>query len=225
MRLNKKESRLIYMSVEGVNCERLYFEHLKKLINSSGQNKFNLAVTPRVATPLEFAKRNAYKIKDKSIPFIHVQDIEDYNSKEHRDKFFTVIDDIRSVEERLGIEYRLGYSNYSFELWMLLHVTYMHYTVKDRYAYLAPINQHFHKHYRCLDDFKRQEEFQSILDTYVTLDSIKNAVNRANQIVVSNREQGKVHEQYRGFNFFHENPDLSVHEVVSMIFEICGIKL
>ena len=31
----KKESRQFYISVEGINCEKMYFEHLAKLINSS----------------------------------------------------------------------------------------------------------------------------------------------------------------------------------------------
>lgn len=140
MKPDKKESRLIYMSVEGVNCERLYFEHLKKLINSSGTNKYNLALTPKVSVPLEFAKRNAYKIKDKTVLFMHIQDIEDYNNEEQREKFKTLINDLCSARKMLGVKYQLGYSNYAFELWMLLHVTDMNYAVQDRFAYLEPVN-------------------------------------------------------------------------------------
>ena len=225
MRIDRKESRLIYMSVEGVNCERLYFEHLKKLINSSGKNKYNLALTPKVVAPLDFAKRNSYKPKDKAILFMHIQDIEDYNDEVQRRKFLSLIDDMRKAETIFDIKYQLGYSNYTFELWMLLHVTDMNYSVQDRYAYLAPIKQHFHKQYRSLDDFKREEEFQSILDTYVTLESVKTAVERANRIVASNGEQGKTCDDYRGIRFYHDNPDLSIHEVVLKIFEICGMKM
>ena len=31
----KKESRQFNISVEGINCEKMYFEHLAKLINNS----------------------------------------------------------------------------------------------------------------------------------------------------------------------------------------------
>ena len=39
------------MSVEGANCERLYFEHLARLINLSGRNKYNLKIAPKAMSP------------------------------------------------------------------------------------------------------------------------------------------------------------------------------
>lgn len=32
MSKSRKESRQFYLSVEGINCEKLYFEHLKNLL-------------------------------------------------------------------------------------------------------------------------------------------------------------------------------------------------
>lgn len=60
----KKESRNFNISVEGINCETMYFEHLAKLINSSNST-YNLKVDPKKMGPLEYAKRNAYKPVDK----------------------------------------------------------------------------------------------------------------------------------------------------------------
>jgi len=86
----KKESRTFYMSVEGINCERLYFLHLAKLINAS-DSKYNLKVNPKVASPMAYAKRIAARPSDsgkgKKLPYIHIQDIEDYNSDFYRNKF------------------------------------------------------------------------------------------------------------------------------------------
>ena len=85
--MTKKESRQFNISVEGINCERMYFEHLARLVNSSNRKTYNLKVDPKKVSPLEYAKRNAYKPVDKlkenkkenkKIPYIHVQDIEDY---------------------------------------------------------------------------------------------------------------------------------------------------
>lgn len=88
----KKESRTFYMSVEGINCETLYFMHLAKLINESGSNRYNLKVNPKVASPMAYAKRMSGKTSDKkgsrNLPYIHIQDIEDYYSDYHRRKFF-----------------------------------------------------------------------------------------------------------------------------------------
>ena len=49
-------------------------------------------------------------------------------------------------------------------------------------------------------------EFQSILDEYVTLDSVKQAVKRAEKIVKMNDDEHKK------------------KEVIRLIFDVCGVK-
>lgn len=227
--MNKKESRQFNISVEGINCEKMYFEHLAKLINSSDRSTYKLKVEPRKMSPLEYAKRNAYKPVDKrkgnkKIPYIHIQDIEDYYDEFQRTKFYGIINEMRTAENLFGIIYELGYSNYTFELWMLLHVADITYAVQDRHSYLAPINRWFHRYYTNIDEFKSHDEFQKILDEFVTLDSIALAINRADKIVHNNIEERKIKETYKGITFFRDNPDVSVHNVVQMIFEVCEIR-
>ena len=225
----KKESRQFNISVEGINCEKLYFEHLAKLINNSDRSTYNLKVDPRKMSPMEYAKRNAHKPVEKRkgnrrIPYIHVQDIEDYYSDSQRAKFYGMIDEMRTAEDKFGIVYELGYSNYTFELWMLLHVSDMNHAVQDRHSYLAPVNRWFHRSYTSIDEFKSHDEFKGILDEFVTIDSIKLAISRAEKIVQTNGDDRKTKENYKGFTFFRDNPDITVHEVVQMIFEVCEVK-
>ena len=225
----KKESRQFNISVEGINCEKMYFEHLAKLINSSDRNTYNLKVDPRKMSPMEYAKRYAHKPMEKRkgnkrIPYIHIQDIEDYYDEFQRTKFYGMIDEMRTAEGEFGIIYELGYSNYTFELWMLLHVTDMNHAVQDRHSYLAFVNRWFHRNYTSIDEFKSHDEFQDILNEFVTLDSIRLAIRRAEIIVQNNAEDKKTKERYKGVTFFRENPDVSVHEVVKMIFEVCEVK-
>ena len=221
----KKESRQFHISVEGVNCEKMYFEHLAKLINTSDRNTYNLKVDPRKMSPMEYAKRNAHKPMEKRrgnkrIPYIHVQDIEDYYSDLHRAKFYGMIDEMRNAEDKFGIVYELGYSNYTFELWMLLHVADMKHAIQDRHSYLALVNRWFHRSYKSIDEFKSHDEFQGFLDEFVTLDSIKLAISRAEKIVQTNGEDKKVKETYKGVTFFRDNPDITVHGVVQMILDV-----
>ena len=188
-----KESRQFNISVEGINCEKMYFEYLAKLINSSGRNTYNLKVDPRKMSPMEYAKRNAHKPMEKRkgnkrIPYIHVQDIEDYYDEFQRTKFYGMIDEMRTAEGEFGIIYELGYSNYTFELWMLLHVADMSHAVLNRKAYLAPINRWFHRDFADLDEFKREAAFREILDEFVTLDSIKQAIRRAERKEITTYE-------------------------------------
>ena len=219
--MRRLESRQFNISVEGINCEKLYFEHLARLINNSGRNKYNLKISPRAAAPLQYAKRVGYK---SAVPYIHIQDIEDYYDSHQRQKFYGIIDEMREAERTFSISYSLGYSNYTFELWMLLHVADMNYAVADRTAYLRPINQYFHRSYRSLNEFKNAAEFQRILDEFITLDAVLEAVKRAERIVNQNEQQHKVKQTYRKFSFFRDNPDVTVHKVVQMMLDACGVK-
>ena len=74
------------------------------------------------------------------------------------------------------------------------------------------------------DEFKNADEFQEILSEYITLDSVIDAVKRAESLVLKNEDEQKVKEEYKGAFFYRDNPDVSVHEVVKMIFEVCGVK-
>ena len=226
--MTRNESRQFHMSVEGVNCEKLYFEHLAKLINTSGRNQYNLKISPRAMTPMQYAKRNAYRPVDRShgkdLPYIHIQDIEDYYNTHQLQKFYGMIDEMRKAEREFRISYRLGYSNYTFELWMLLHVTDMTSSVSNRTAYLRPINQYFHRNYSSLNEFKNADEFQKILDGFITLDTVFDAIKRANRIVENNVGQNKRKATYRRITFFQDNPDVTVHEVVQMILDVCAVK-
>ena len=227
--MSRSESRQFHMSVEGANCERLYFEHLAKLINCSGQNKYNLKISPKAMSPLQYAKRTAYKPVDKqrggrNLPYIHIQDIEDYYDTEQRQKFYRIIDEMRTAERTFGISYCLGYSNYTFELWMLLHVTDMTASAANRGAYLRSINQYFNRKYSSLDEFKNAAAFQRLLDEFITLDTVFDAVRRAERIVDSNVRQNKKKISYHGVAFYPDNPDVTVHEVVRMIFDVCEVR-
>lgn len=227
--MNIRESRQFLMSVEGANCERLYFEHLAKIINRSGQQKYNLKLSPKAMSPLQYAKRTAYKPVDKrrggkNLPYIHIQDIEDYYDAEQQRKFYRVIDEMRAAERTFHISYCLGYSNYTFELWMLLHVADMTASAANRGAYLQPINQYFNREYRSLAEFKNEAEFQRILEEFITLDTVFAAVSRAERIVANNARQNKKRISYHGVTFYPDNPDVTVHEIVQMIFDVCEVN-
>lgn len=224
----RKESRLFHISVEGVNCEKMYFDHLASLINVSGCNKYNAKVICKKADPESFAKRNSYfgveKIGKRQLPYLHIQDIEDYYDSGQQKRFYALLDEIRKTESEFGIQYKLGYSNFTFELWLLLHVADMNHALTDRYAYLQDINRYFNRHYATLDDFKKHDEFQTILDQFVTLDSVRSAIKRAEHIVAENKAGQKICEHYKNFSFFRDNPDVTVHDVVKIIFDVCGIE-
>lgn len=229
MAKGRKESRQFNISVEGINCEKMYFDHLATLINASGDNKYNAKMNCKKSSPGSFAKRNAHLLTEKrgskKLPYLHIQDIEDYYDEDEKKKFYNLIDEIRKTENDFGVQYELGYTNYTFELWMLLHVADMKRGVANRTAYLKPINQHFHRNYATLDQFKSEKEFQEVLYEFVTLDSVRLAVKRAEAIVAQNAAEYKKNENYKGFKFYRENPDVTVHEIIRIIFDVCGVEI
>ena len=50
-----------------------------------------------------------YSVNINGIPFIHIQDIEDYYDDYQKSKFFDIIDEMRKAEEIFSISYELGY--------------------------------------------------------------------------------------------------------------------
>lgn len=209
--MNKRQSVKIYMSVEGDNCERLYFKHIAKIINSSGRNEYDLKIEPKKMGPYAFAKRFGHlpkggyrpkgKKKEQDLPFIHIQDIEDYYDQEQQKKFTTMIDEMRKVEREFHLTYQLGYSNYTFELWLLLHVVDFTSPVPNRTSYLNPINRYFSRDFVSLNEFKEESEFQKILDECITLDSVFQATERAKKLwnIIGNR--GKSARSIRRLSF------------------------
>ena len=223
-----KESRHVYISVEGDVCETLYFEHLRTLINSNPQGKYNLKLSIKKANPYSYVKQNAYKPMDKekgkTIPFYHIQDVEDYNDEGLRKQFKALVDEMKKAEKDFRIPTFLGYSNYTFELWMLLHATDMKSPVANRYAYLKHINKYFCRKYQGLEEYKEGEEFNDILRKYVNLESVYAAIDRADYIDKQKKQSNQRCEQYRNLVIYPDNPYTTVHQVVSSILSLCGIQ-
>ena len=89
---------------------------------------------------------------------------------------------------------------------------------------LNPINKCYSRSFSSLNEIKEEFKFQKILDKYITLDSVFQAIERAKRIVEHNRDQEKISEEYKKIQFYHDNLDTTVHDVVQLIFEVCGVK-
>ena len=147
----RKERRKFFISVEGESCEKQYFEHLQRLINDCPASKYNVNfVIKAKVTPRQMLKRYGSMPVDKDaqgkpIPYMHVADIENYYDLGFRKHFFDLLDEMKVIKKGPGKAYLMGYSNLTFDLWMLLHVNDMNGAVTDRDRYLEQINQYFHK--------------------------------------------------------------------------------
>lgn len=99
----------------------------------------------------------------------------------HAEQFATTLERMKHAQ-RLGknIKYNLGYSNFTFEPWIILHKAECNGTKSHRRQYLAPLNTALGETLENLDQYKREDNFKCIL-AQLTLDDVCAAVCRAEQ--------------------------------------------
>ena len=217
----RKQCLPFYISVEGEVCEYYYFKHLQNLINNSNINKYNVNFKIKKKKPSSFAKSKTilYDGEDTQT-FYHIQDLENY--KTHNEKFQLIIDDINNAKRMFKVNYKLGYSNFTFELWMILHKIDLLFDVGHRNKYVKYINKAFNKRYEYLDEYKAEDEFLKILDK-IDLTDVLDAISRSKKIREQHQKDGHAIINYKKFEYYKENPDLTVDLCVEEIFIKCGV--
>ena len=113
----RKLTKKYYFSVEG-ETEKWYLDWLQDLINNSDASckvSFNSKVEK---DPVKYVK--GLSIQGKTTVF-HFYDYES-NESDYQKQFEKVMDRMREAEN-LGktIKYQFGYSNFTFDLWIVLH--------------------------------------------------------------------------------------------------------
>jgi len=152
---------------------------------------------------------------------IHICDVES-NEQVHVDKFKNILSEMREAKAQKKISYVLGYSNFTFELWMVLHKRACNGSLSHRKQYLVPICDAFGEEFENLDHYKREDAFVRCLKK-LTLENVRAAVQRAETITSLNEKAGKALAQYKGYSYYRDNPALSMHIVVKTILDECGV--
>ncbi len=219
--MKMKQSREYFISTEG-ETEVWYFEHLKKLINESEEPIFKLEAKPKVnISPKSFTKN--LKVTSTAKAF-HICDYES-KADQHVIKFENVLKELKEAKGfKSGLSYALGYSNYTFELWMILHKKQLIGPVSDRKDYLPHINAAYNENFKHLHTYKEEKNFKRILSK-IELNDVKMAIRNANKIREMHSENGKSVTEYSGFRYYKDNPDLTIDECVKRIFKEFKISL
>ena len=215
----RKENRTYYFSVEG-ETEQWYLEWLQRTINADPAAKYTVKLDSKIQKdPLARAKRLTILSKTE------ITHIFDYESEEpiHVQQFKTTLDRMKKAQNSgKNIKYQLGYSNFTFELWIILHMADCNGALTNRRQYLAPLNQAYQATFENLDQYKHEDNFKHILSR-LTLNHVRDAIRRAKVITQRSKEQGYVLQQYRGYRYYKENPSLSIWEAVERILTDCRL--
>lgn len=220
MSSERKETRKYVFTVEG-ETEQWYFEWLKDIINECPESKYNVSIVAKVQqSPQKYAK-TVNPIATPSVT--HICDYES-NEAVHVAKFKRVLDELKAANSTIGrkFTYSLGYSNFTFELWMILHKQTCNGELADRSQYLSHINRAYQEKFESLDQYKHETNFKRCLSK-ITLADVCRAIERA-QGIMRTKEDAQVHPvEYRGFSYYKENPSLTIWVPVKKILNECGL--
>ncbi len=213
----RKQSKKYYFTVEG-ETEQWYLEWLKKKINETESAKYKVTFDcPIQKNPLKRAKSLVTTGKTE------VWHISDYESNEpyHREEFRSTMDNMKKAQE-LGkqISYKFGYSNFTFDLWIILHKADCMASFTDRSQYKYEINNAYDEKFEDMKDYKHENNFKRCLRKLQLSDVIK-AISRAKIIMQNNKNCGQTLHQYKGYKYYEENPALAIWEIIEKILKDC----
>ena len=145
-----------------------------------------------------------------------------FNEQDNLDYFKKILAEMRSVKNQKGIVYILGYSNLTFELWIILHKLDCYAPLSHRKHYLDFIRRAFDEQFEDLKQYKREVSFNKCLHK-LTIEDVRAAIGRAERIMTMNEKNGKLPKKVSGYSYYPDNPALSVHEIVKKILVECGV--
>lgn len=215
----RKHANAYYFSVEG-ETEKWYLEHLQSLINSSEEAEYSVRFIVKIKKdPREMVKASPFINK---VTINHICDMES-NSDEHTKIFRSTLDNMKSacsMGKKVG--YALGYSNFTFDLWIALHKCDCNAQLADRKQYLNYLKNGFDEPFISMDEYKREDTFKRCLEK-ITLNDVFAAIERAEKIMANIQSNGYRPVEYKKFTYYTENPSLSVHEIIADILRQCKL--
>lgn len=215
----RKSTKKYYFSVEG-ETEHWYLKWLQDIINDTENSVYKVSLDcPVQKNPLKHAKSLVVTSK------IEVYHISDYESDEpiHVQQFTETMDNLKKAKE-LGkqINYKFGYSNLTFDLWIILHKIDCNSSISHRKNYLTPLNRAYDEHFENMAEYKHEDNFKRCLSK-LQLANVIDAVNRAKSVMQRNKNNSYTLHQYKGFKYYKENPSLAIWEAIENILKDCNL--
>lgn len=113
---NRKENISYTFTVEG-DTEKWYLDWLEKQINACSDAAYKVSIaSKKEPNPMSYAKTVNRMTKPK---VIHLCDVES-NEPDEVKRFQAVLSELNEAKKEKKIQYTLGYSNFTFELWMII---------------------------------------------------------------------------------------------------------
>lgn len=221
MLLGKKCKSKPIITCEG-ETEVLYFEHVKKLVNMEPACLMQLVYKTLTVSkaPHSLAKSQVTLSKTK---WYHIIDKEssataDKMTFENHLKNFKKVKDIRGNGKLL-----LGYTNISFELWLLMHKSDEKPSAYTQQDYLNKLKKLYNlPEVKTLEEFKKESNFKKVLKQ-ITLVDIKRAIKNGKALEIENKKYYQPKKTH-SFEYYEENPSTNMHIILTDILKDVGIN-
>ena len=215
--MSRKETNKYYFSVEG-ETEQWYLQWLQKQINNHPESSIKVQFDIKVEkNPLKYAKKiNALS----TIQAVHVFDFEETNNES---AFQTTLDYMKKAESQTKkVKYQLAYTNFCFELWIILHKKRFTTSLPNKNAYLVSINSIYNQSFESLLQYKHKDNFEKILDK-LSIDDVKVAITNAYYLDNKNADNGNPLIMYRSYQYYRNNPAMNIHKYIEKILKDVGL--
>ncbi len=216
--------KTFYFSVEG-ETEQWYLEHLQKLVNNELKRQeadFRIGMVIKVEKdPRQISWPFITRWEQTKV--VHVCDYEkpvpQQSGMNRLEQFKTILSNMSAAGTDKNLTYSLGYSNLSFELWMILHKQNCNGGKIDCKQYLTDLNTAYSSSFLSTKAYKKEDAFKDLLRG-ITLPDIQNAIIRATAIQQANQQNHDA-QKHCNYEFYTSNPALSIHECLREIFAFC----
>lgn len=212
------ESLKFVFSVEG-ETEEWYLEWFQNAINSDNAANYHVKIDVNVEkNPMKLVK----KLNAMTTHYVtHLCDVEGQMAGDLKG-FETTLANLKEARTQKSIAYKLGYSNLSFELWMILHKRDCNSCFNCKSEYLDLINTCYAEDFISLSKYKEEASFKRCLSK-LSLNDVRSAIKRAERIMLDRRNSNIKLRYYKGYSYYPENPALSIQETIKMILKECGL--
>ena len=215
----RKQTLPYFYSVEG-DTEKWYLEWLETQINASEDAQFKVTFkVEKQKDPVSFVKKLTVQSKT---TIWHLSDIEGTTPADYQaaDNTLSRMKDAKNLGK--SIVYKYGYSNLSFELWMILHKKSYNSPVTSVNNYLTHINNSYGEQFPSLKKYKEHDNFHKCLRK-LTIADVCSAIDRAKTITQRNASSGNPLHQFKGYKYSMHNPALDIWQPIEKIFTDCGL--
>ena len=213
----RKPTKKYYFSVEG---EKWYLDWLQNVINAEEKSVYKVSLVSKVEkNPVKYVKSISIMTETE---IYHLYDYES-NEPVHKRQFTETIDNMAKAQ-KLGknVFYKFGYSNLTFDLWIILHMADCNGTVYHRSHYINYINKAYNESFEDMHAYKKEDNFKRCLGK-LQLSNVIDAINRAKSIMQRNQDNGYKLVEYKKYTYYEENPSLNVWEAIEKILKDCEL--